>query len=125
MPSAAPAGTTEKPAGTKAPAEATTAPSGTNTSLQFTVKCYLKKITLKWSKVADVSGYEIQISNKRNFKQKKTYSLKKNKTQKVIKKYKGKKLELGKAYYVRIRTYKNDNGTKVYGSWSDRIRCQM
>lgn len=49
----------------------------------------------------------------------------KNKTQKVIKKYKGKKLELGKAYYVRIRTYKNDNGTKVYGSWSDRIRCQM
>lgn len=125
MPSAAPAGTTEKPAGTKAPAEATTAPSGTNTSLQLTVKCYLKKITLKWSKVADVSGYEIQISNKRNFKQKKTYSLKKNKTQKVIKKYKGKKLELGKAYYVRIRTYKNDNGTKVYGSWSDRIRCQM
>lgn len=122
---AAPAGTTEIPASTKAPAEATTAPSGTNTSLQFAVKCYLKKITLKWSKVADVSGYEIQISNKRNFKQKQIYSLKKNKTQKVIKKYKGKKLELGKAYYVRIRTYKNDNGTKVYGSWSGRIRCQM
>ena len=124
MPSAAPAGATEKPESTKIPA-ATTAPSGTNTSLQFSTKCYLKKITLKWNKLADVSGYEIQISNKRNFKQKQTYSLKKSKTQKVVKKYKGKKLELGKAYYVRIRTFKNDDGTKVYGSWSDRIRCQM
>lgn len=124
MPSAAPAGATEKPESTKIPA-ATTAPSGTNTSLQFSTKCYLKKITLKWNKLADVNGYEIQISNKRNFKQKQTYSLKKSKTQKVIKKYKGKKLELGKAYYVRIRTFKNDDGTKVYGSWSDRIRCQM
>lgn len=124
MPSAAPAGATEKPESTKIPA-ATTAPSGSNTSLQFSTKCYLRKITVKWNKLADVNGYEIQISNKRNFKRKQTYSLKKSKTQKVIKKYKGKKLELGKAYYVRIRTYKNDNGTKVYGSWSDRIRCQM
>lgn len=124
MPSAAPAGATEKPESTKIPA-ATTAPSGTNTSLKFTVKCYLRKITVKWNKLADVNGYEIQISNKRNFKRKQTYSLKKSKTQKVIKKYKGKKLELGKAYYVRIRTFKNDNDTKVYGSWSGRIRCQM
>lgn len=123
-PSATPAGSTEKPESTKAPA-ATAAPSGTNTSLQFSTKCYLRKITLKWNKLADVSGYEIQISNKRNFKQKQIYSLKKSKTQKVIKKYKGKKLELGKAYYVRIRTFKNDNDTKVYGSWSGRIRCQM
>ena len=124
MPSAAPAGATEKPESTKIPA-ATTAPSGSNTSLQFSTKCYLRKITVKWNKLADVNGYEIQISNKRNFKRKQTYSLKKSKTQKVIKKYKGKKLELGKAYYVRIRTFKNDNDTKVYGSWSDRIRCQM
>lgn len=124
MPSAAPAGATEKPESTKIPA-ATTAPSGTNTSLQFSTRCYLRKITVKWNKLADVNGYEIQISNKRNFKRKQTYSLKKSKTQKVIKKYKGKKLELGKAYYVRIRTFKNNNDTKVYGSWSDRIRCQM
>lgn len=124
MPSAAPAGATEKPESTKIPA-ATTAPSGTNTSLQFSTRCYLRKITVKWNKLADVNGYEIQISNKRNFKRKQTYSLKKSKTQKVIKKYKGKKLELGKAYYVRIRTFKNDNDTKVYGSWSGRIRCQM
>lgn len=124
MPSAAPAGTTEKPESTKIPA-AITAPSGTNTSLQFSTRCYLRKITVKWNKLADVNGYEIQISNKRNFKRKQTYSLKKSKTQKVIKKYKGKKLELGKAYYVRIRTFKNDNDTKVYGSWSGRIRCQM
>lgn len=124
MPSAAPAGATEKPESTKIPA-ATTVPSGTNTSLQFSTRCYLRKITVKWNKLADVNGYEIQISNKRNFKRKQTYSLKKSKTQKVIKKYKGKKLELGKAYYVRIRTFKNDNDTKVYGSWSGRIRCQM
>lgn len=124
MPSAAPAGATEKPESTKIPA-AITAPSGTNTSLQFSTRCYLRKITVKWNKLAGVNGYEIQISNKRNFKRKQTYSLKKSKTQKVIKKYKGKKLELGKAYYVRIRTFKNDNDTKVYGSWSGRIRCQM
>lgn len=124
-PSAAPAGATEKPESTKIPAWALNVLSENNDSLQFNAKCYLKKITLKWNKLADVSGYEIQISNKRNFKQKQSYSLKKSKTQKVVKKYKGKKLELGKAYYVRIRTFKNDNGTKVYGSWSDRIRCQM
>lgn len=125
MPSAAPAEATENQASTKIPAWALNALSQTKDPLQFNAKCYLKKITLKWNKLADVSGYEIQISNKRNFKQKQSYSLKKSKTQKVIKKYKGKKLELGKAYYVRIRTFKNDDGTKVYGSWSDRIRCQM
>lgn len=125
MPSAAPAEATENPASTKIPAWALNALSQTKDSLQFNAKCYLKKITLKWNKLTDVSGYEIQISNKRNFKQKQSYSLKKSKTQKVVKKYKGKKLELGKAYYVRIRTFKNDDGTKVYGSWSDRIRCQM
>lgn len=125
MPSAAPAEATENPASTKIPAWALNALSQTKDPLQFNAKCYLKKIKLKWNKLADVSGYEIQISNKRNFKQKQIYSLKKSKTQKVIKKYKGKKLELGKAYYVRIRTFKNNDGTRVYGSWSNRIRCQM
>lgn len=131
-----PAGTINQPAGatTRPAGQATAAPSGTqnsgenisqNSSVQWKIKLSKAKITLKWKKMTGISGYEIQISNKKNFKQKQTYSLKKSRKQKVITKYKGKKLELGKAYYVRIRSFKNDNGTKVYGSWSGRIRCQM
>lgn len=81
-----------------------------------------KKLTLKWKKTKKADGYQIQISNKKNFKKKQTYTVGKNKTKKTITKFKGKRLKSNKKYYVRIRAYKkvkNDNGkiVKQYGAW--------
>ncbi len=126
---------TAAPQSTNTPAgQVTAAPVGTensgenvftNSSMQCKIKLSKGKITLKWKKLTGVSGYEIQISNKKNFKQKQVYSLKKSRTQKVIKKYKGKKLKSGKTYYLWIRTFKKEKGSKVYGSWNGKIKCQM
>ena len=71
-----------------------------------------KKLTLKWKKVADASGYEIRVSQKKNFKGAKKISVKKSKKSHTIK-----KLKSGKVYYVRIRAYTKVNGKKVYGKW--------
>ena len=74
-----------------------------------------KAIELTWGKVAGVNGYEIQVATDKKFKKnKKTVTIKKQKTTKTT----VKKLKAKKKYYVRIRTYKTVNGKKVYSSWS-------
>ena len=74
-----------------------------------------KAIELTWGKVASVSGYEIQVATDKKFKKnKKTVTIKKQKTTKTT----VKKLKAKKKYYVRVRTYKIVNGKKVYSSWS-------
>ena len=74
-----------------------------------------KAIELTWGKVASVSGYEIQVATDKKFKKnKKTVTVKKQKTTKTT----VKKLKAKKKYYVRIRTYKTVNGKKVYSAWS-------
>ena len=79
------------------------------------VKGAKKAIELTWGKVASVSGYEIQVATDKKFKKnKKTVTVKKQKTTKTT----VKKLKAKKKYYVRIRTYKTVNGKKVYSSWS-------
>ena len=79
------------------------------------VKGSKKAIALTWAKVKGVKGYEIQIATDKKFKKnKKTVTIKKQKTtKKTVKKLKAKK-----KYFVRIRTYKTVNGKKVYSSWS-------
>ena len=74
-----------------------------------------KKMTVKWTKNKNVTGYQIQYSTSSNFKKSvKTVNISKNKTvSKVIS-----KLSKGKKYYVRIRTYKTEGKTKYYSSWS-------
>lgn len=74
-----------------------------------------KTMLVQWKKLASVSGYQVQIALKKNFKKgKKTYTVKKAKTtKKTIKKLKRKK-----KYFVRIRAYKTVNGKKYYGKWS-------
>ena len=78
-------------------------------------KLQVKNSTLKitWNKKKKISGYEIQISRKRNFKKA---------IKKTAKRAKGKitfkKLKAGKKYYVRVRTYKMIDGKKLYSSWS-------
>ena len=79
------------------------------------VKGAKKAILVTWKKVSGVSGYEIQLATDKKFKKnKKTVTIKKQKTTKTT----VKKLKAKKKYYVRVRTYKIVNGKKVYSSWS-------
>lgn len=64
-----------------------------------------KKLTLTWAKRSGITGYQVQISDKKSFDKAKTYTLKKNKKKLVIKNYKNKSLKSKKKYYVRIRAY--------------------
>ena len=74
-----------------------------------------KAIALTWAKVKGVKGYQIQVATDKKFKKnKKTVTIKKQKTTKTT----VKKLKAKKKYYVRVRTYKTVNGKKVYSSWS-------
>lgn len=71
-----------------------------------------KKVIVSWKKLSGVSGYEVSIATKKNFKKgKKTAN-----TTKVS--YTFKKLKTNTTYYVRVRAYNIDNGTKVYGKYS-------
>ena len=80
-----------------------------------TVKASKKAVSVEWKKVSGVSGYEIQVATDKKFKKnKKTVTIKKQKTTKTT----VKKLKAKKKYYVRVRTYKTVNGKKVYSSWS-------
>lgn len=76
-----------------------------------------KKLTLKWEKTSGVSGYQIQIGTKKNFKGAKKISISKSKNTYTIKSLKAKK-----KYYIRIRAYKtykdaNKKTQKAYGKW--------
>ncbi len=70
-----------------------------------------KSVTVTWKKDKKAKGYQIQYATKKNFKNAKTMTIKKNKTTKV----KFTKLKAGKKYYVRVRAFGKSN---VYGSWS-------
>lgn len=79
------------------------------------VKSAKKAVSVEWKKVSGVKGYQVQVATDKKFKKnKKTATVKKQKTTKVT----IKKLKAKKKYYVRIRTYKTVNGKKVYSSWS-------
>lgn len=86
------------------------------------VKAGKKKMTVKWKKVSDVTGYEIRYSTDKNFK-------KNVKTKKVTTyKKKGvtiKKLKKNKKYYVQVRTYKKVNGKTYRGKWSAKKSAKI
>ena len=74
-----------------------------------------KSLTVSWAKGKNINGYQIQLSTDKKFKKnKKTVSVKKQKTTKAT----VKKLKAKKKYYVKVRTYKTVNGKKIYSSWS-------
>ena len=78
-------------------------------------KAAKKAVSVEWKKVSGVKGYQVQVATDKKFKKnKKTVTIKKQKTTKTT----VKKLKAKKKYYVRIRTYKIVNGKKVYSSWS-------
>ena len=79
------------------------------------VKGAKKAVSVEWKKVSGVKGYQVQVATNKKFKKnKKTVTIKKQKTTKTT----VKKLKAKKKYYVRVRTYKIVNGKKVYSSWS-------
>ena len=79
------------------------------------VKAAKKAVSVEWKKVSGVKGYQILVATDKKFKKnKKTVTVKKQKTTKVT----VKKLKAKKKYYVRIRTYKTVKGKKIYSSWS-------
>ena len=93
-----------------------------NTSTSATQKLRVKKLVSKrkalvvyWNKIANVSGYQIQVATDKKFKKnKKTVTVaKQNASKKTVKKLKAKK-----KYFVRVRAYKTVNGKKAYGKWS-------
>ncbi len=73
-----------------------------------------KELTVKWSKGSNITGYEIEYSTSKKFKNSKTVTVSKAATTKTVLK----KLSAKKTYYVRIRTYKTVNGKKYYSAWS-------
>ncbi|SFB27221.1 Ig-like domain (group 3) [Acetitomaculum ruminis DSM 5522] len=76
------------------------------------------RASIQWKKVSGVSGYEIQYSLSSSFKTAKKFEtrnilVKASEVKKTLS-----KLKNNKKYYVRVRTYKVIDKTKVYGKWS-------
>lgn len=73
-------------------------------------------LKVKWKKKSGVTGYQIQYSTSSSFKNATEVTVKGNsKTSQTIK-----KLAEDKKYYIRIRTYRTENGMTVYSKWSKK-----
>ena len=73
-----------------------------------------KKLKIKWKKQKNATGYIIKIgTNKKITRNKKVVTIKKNKSEWVVKGLKKKK-----KYYFKVRAYKVIDGKKYYGEWS-------
>lgn len=72
-----------------------------------------KKVKVTLKKVKQAKGYEIVYSTTVNFTKKTTKKITTKNLTKTIKKLKKKK-----TYYIKVRAYKLDGKTKVYGRWS-------
>ena len=118
--------TATKPAATTTATQPTTAAKTTTKKVTVKkqtakVKAGKKKLTVTWKKDKNVSGYQIQVATKKNFKGAKTYTVKSYKTyKKVIKKLKSKK-----KYFVKVRAYKTVGKSKVYGAYSAVRSCKV
>lgn len=75
-----------------------------------------KKLTVKWKKDANVSGYQIAYSTSSKFTSKTTKYVNISKASTVQKTITG--LKGGKKYYVKVRAYKTVDSKKQYGAWS-------
>lgn len=72
-----------------------------------------KQLKVTYSKVSNVSGYQLSYSTSSKFTTKTTKTANTTATSKTIS-----KLTKGKTYYVRVRTYKTVGKTKYYSGWS-------
>jgi hypothetical protein len=86
------------------------------------IKAGKKKMTVKWKKISNATGYEIRYSSDKNFK-----IGVKSRTVKTFKK-KGltiNKLKKKKIWYVQIRAYTTVCGETYYGPWSAKKRVKV
>lgn len=79
----------------------------------YSLKAGKKKITVNNSDNKVASGYQIKLSTSKKFTKKTTKTVKVKSSKSTVKKLKG-----NKKYYVKVRTYKTQNGKTVYSSWS-------
>ena len=94
-----------------------------SSTVKAPAKTSIKKLTpgstslkVSWKKITkNVSGYQVQLATNKKFtKGVKTITVKgKKNTAKTVK-----KLKSGKKYYVRVRTYRNFNKSKLCSKWS-------
>ena len=76
----------------------------------------VRKVSVKWVERSAVSGYEIKYSTSKTFaSNSKTATV--TGASRRSKTLEG--LQSGRKYYVKVRAYKNVNGKKIYGAWSD------
>ena len=76
----------------------------------------VKGVKVTWKPVSGITGYQIQLSTNKSFKNSKIISASKTATSKKIT-----GLSTGtvsKKYYVRVRTYKKVSGNWYYSDWS-------
>ena len=71
-----------------------------------------KKVTLKWKKVKNVTGYYVELSTAKDFSK----GVKKVDTKKLTATFK--KLKKGKTYYVRVSAYKKYGKIRIYSDYS-------
>ena len=77
-----------------------------------------KKAVLTWT-ATECDGYEIDTSKDRNFKKNvKTVTCSASAVKRTIS-----RLTPGKRYYFRIRAFKKNKKSSVYGRWSKRVTC--
>lgn len=82
-------------------------------AVSLTAKAKKKAAGLKWN-ISNGTGYQLQYSQSKKFKNKKTVIIKgRNTLSKTVK-----KLKKNKKYYFRIRAYDKVNGVKKYSKWS-------
>ena len=75
-----------------------------------------KAFNIKWNKVSNTDGYQIEYSTGKDFKDSKKLIIdNKDATSKTISKLKKKT-----KYYVRVRVYRIINNKKVYGEWTKK-----
>ncbi|MCI5734700.1 MAG: hypothetical protein SOY48_00025 [Eubacterium sp.] len=79
----------------------------------YSLKGGKKKITVNNSNNKVASGYQIKLSTSKKFTKKTTKTVKVKSSKSTVK-----KLKSNKKYYVKVRTYKTQNGKTVYSSWS-------
>ena len=102
--------TTTAKKNTTKPAEKAVAPKKTVVKKVKALGKKKIKITVKKSS-EQVSGYEVILSTKKNFKNAKKITTKKN----VVT---VKKLKAGKKYFVKVRAFKKVGNKKIYGNYS-------
>lgn len=80
-----------------------------------------RSLTVSWSAMSDVTGYQITVAGNSDFtKGKKTITVGNADTaKKTVKDLSSKKL-----YYVKLRAFKNSDGKKLYGAYSEVLKSR-